>query len=93
MAHLVIVIDTTDSIDSLNSKLGFIEDPLNPGQSKPLNAEETMAKVANYVASCQGSIVDSAVKLVSRDTAPTVANSGTNSLSVVINLSNKTTSL
>lgn len=71
MAHLVIVIDTNDTISALNDKLGL--DP------SVVNSEETMARVANYVAACQGSAVDASVQLTSRDTAPSVATSGSGS--------------
>ena len=70
MAHLVIVIDTSDSIAEINAKLDLV----NGG-----NPEEHVAKIANYIASCQGGSVDASMQVTSRDTAPVVATSGTGS--------------
>lgn len=81
MAHLVLVIDTSDSIAELNDKLG-----LTPSV---VNAEETMARIANYVSSCQGSVVDAAVRITTRDTDPAVSTSGSGSLQRTISLSGK----
>lgn len=70
MAHLVLVIQTTDSIAELNAKLDL-------GSSG--NPEEHVAKVANYIAACQAGIVDASVQVTSRDTDPSVSTSGTGS--------------
>jgi hypothetical protein len=70
MAHLVIVINTSDSIAELNSKL----DLANSG-----NPEEHVAKVANYIAACQGGIVDASMQVTSRGTDPAVATQGAGS--------------
>jgi len=77
MAHLVIVINTSDSIAALNDKLDLDHSG---------NAEEHMARVANYIAACQGSTVDASVQLTSRDTAPAVSTSGTGSKQISISL-------
>lgn len=70
MAHLVLVIETTDSIAQLNAKLDL-------GSSG--NPEEHVAKVANYIAACQAGTVDASIQVTSRDTAPAVATSGSGS--------------
>lgn len=77
MAHLVIVIDTSDSIAELNAKL----DLANGG-----NPEEHVAKIANYIASCQGGAVDASLQVTSRDTAPSVSTSGSGSQQKVFDL-------
>jgi hypothetical protein len=77
MAHLVIVINTTDSIAELNAKL----DLANSG-----NPEEHVAKVANYIAACQGGTVDSSIQVTSRGTDPAVATQGTGSLQQTFDL-------
>ena len=82
MAHLVIVIDAqSDDIASLNDKLGLSPSVVNP--------DETMAKIANYISSCQGSLVDAAVRVTTRDSAPAVATSGSGSLQRTFTLSGK----
>lgn len=70
MAHLCIVINTSDSITELNSKLD-----LGVGG----NPEEHVAKIANYIAACQGSSVDASLQVTSRDTAPSISTSGSGS--------------
>ena len=70
MAFLVVVIDTSDSVAQLNAKL----DLASSG-----NPEEHVAKVANYIAACQGGIVDASVQVTSRDTDPAVGTNGTGS--------------
>lgn len=70
MAHLVLVINTTDSIAQLNAKLDL-------GSSG--NPEEHVAKIANYISGCQAGTVDASIQVTSRDTAPTVATSGAGS--------------
>jgi hypothetical protein len=82
MAHLVIVIDAqSDDIAALNDKLGLSPSVVNP--------DETMAKIANYIASCQGSMVDAAVRVTTRDSDPAVATSGSGSLQRTFTLSGK----
>jgi hypothetical protein len=54
MAHLVIVINTSDSIAELNAKLDLV----NSG-----NPEEHVAKIANYIAACQGGSVDASMQV------------------------------
>jgi hypothetical protein len=77
MAHVVIVIDAQNqSISQLNDKLGLV---LPVGASE-VNPDETMAKIANYIAACQGSSVDAAVQVTVRDTDPSVSTSGSGSL-------------
>lgn len=77
MAHLVIVIDTSDSIAEINAKL----DLANGG-----NPEEHAAKIANYIAACQGGSVDASLQVTSRDTAPSVSTSGSGSQQKVFDL-------
>ena len=73
MAHLVIVIDAqSDSISQLNDNLGLSL----PAGASDVNPDETMVKIANYIAACQGSSVDAAVRVTTRDSAPAVATSG-----------------
>jgi hypothetical protein len=77
MARLVIVIDTTDSIAELNSKLDL---------SVGGNPDEHVAKIANYIAACQSGVVDASMQVTSRGTDPGVTTQGAGSLQQTFDL-------
>jgi hypothetical protein len=75
MAHLVIVIDTTDSIADLNSKIQRATKP-----------HETLNLLLNYFNAIGGGVVDASLQVTVRDTAPTVTTSGSGSTQLTYNL-------
>lgn len=68
MAHLVIVVDTSDSIADLNAKI-----------QKAGNPHAALANVKNYVQAIMAGAVDADVQVTVRDTDPLVATSGSGS--------------
>lgn len=93
MERVVIVLQIQDqsdlTISQLNDKLGLSlpqgADPL----TWKVNPDETMAKVANLIAACQGSSVDVAVKVAVTDSEPTVSLSGSGAVARTFSLSGK----
>ena len=68
MAHLVIVINSPDSIDELNSKI-----------QRKGSSPEALNNIANYVNAINSANISASVQVTVRDTAPAVATSGANS--------------
>jgi len=68
MAHLVIVINSPDSIDELNSKI-------QATKSSP----EALNAVANYINAINSANISATAQVTVRDTDPAVTTSGTNS--------------
>jgi len=77
MAHVAIVIECDLSIEQINDKLDM---------SHGGNAEEHMAKVANFIAACQGSTVDATVQVTSLNADPGVATDGGESKQLSLSL-------
>lgn len=75
MAHLVLVIDTSDSIANLNSKIH------NAG-----NPREAVVNARNYLDAILGGAIDASLQVTSRDTAPSVSTSGSGSQQESYNL-------
>ena len=73
------------SISQLKDKLGLTL----PVGATQVNAEETIAKVANFIAACQGSVIDVAVKVAVTDAEPSVTLSGAGSVARTFSLSGK----
>lgn len=72
MTRVVLVLQVQDpagtqTVDQLKQKLGLV---VPSGAS--VNPDETMAKVANFISACQGSVIDVAVKVAVTETEPTV---------------------
>lgn len=68
MAHLVIVINSPESIDELNSKI-----------QRAGSSPEALNNVANYVNAINSANISASVQVTVRDTAPAVATSGSGS--------------
>ena len=68
MAHLVIVINSPDSIAELNSKI-----------QRAGSSPEALNNVANYVNAVNSANISASVQVTVRDTAPAVALSGSGS--------------
>jgi len=93
MERVVIVLQIQDqnelSIAQLKDKLGLAlpvgADPL----TWKVNPDETLAKVANFIAACQGSTIDAAVKVAVTDAEPTVSLSGSGAVARTFSVSGK----
>lgn len=68
MAHLVIVINSPESIAELNSKI-----------QRAGSSPEALNNVANYVNAINSANISASVQVTVRDTAPAVATSGSGS--------------
>ena len=68
MAHLVIVINSPESIAELNSKI-----------QRAGSSPEALNNVANYVNAINSANISASVQVTVRDTAPTVALNGSGS--------------
>lgn len=75
MAHLVIVVDTSDSIADLNSKIQRATKP-----------HEALNLILNYINAINGGVTDASLQVTVRDTAPSVSTSGTGSTQLTYNL-------
>lgn len=88
MKRVVIVLQVQNdnpaiTIAQLSDQLG-----LNlPVGALNVNAEETIAKVANFISACQGSVLDAAVKVAVTDAEPTVPLSGSGAVARTFTLS------
>lgn len=89
MERVVIVLQIQDqnelSIAQLKDKLGLTL----PVGATQVNADETLAKVANFIAACQGSTIDAAVKVAVTDAEPTVGLSGSGAVARTFSVSGK----
>ena len=89
MERVVIVLQIQDqnelSIAQLKDKLGLTL----PAGATQVNPDETLAKVANFIAACQGSTIDAAVKVAVTDTEPTVGLSGSGAVARTFSVSGK----
>lgn len=74
MAHLVLVIDTDDSIAELNARIA----------SKSAPKEGTHA-LLNYLSAINGGSKPADIQVTTRDTDPSVSTSGTGSTQVEFN--------
>lgn len=74
MAHLVIVINSPESIAELNSKIQRVG-----------SSPEALNNVANYVNAVNSANVSATVQVTVRDTDPAVATSGSGSTQVSYN--------
>lgn len=77
MAHVAIVMEVDLTIEQLNDKL----DMANGG-----NPEEHVAKVANLIAACQGSVIDASVQVTTLNADPGVATDGGESKQLSLSL-------
>ena len=66
MAYLVVVLETSDSVAELNSKIGL------DGAGSPALA----TAVANYLVACQGGFAEASIEVTSRNADQAVATDG-----------------
>jgi hypothetical protein len=92
MKRVVIVLQVQNqnppvTIAQLTDQLG-LNAPVGAPLGWNVNAEEAMAKVANLISACQGSVLDAAVKVAVTDDEPTVTLSGSGAVERTFTLSN-----
>jgi hypothetical protein len=68
MPYLVVVLETSDSVDELNSKLGLA----GAGSGSPALA----TAVANYLVSCQAGFAEASIEVTSRNADQAVSTDG-----------------